>query len=716
MPPERAKILLVDDRRANLLAVEQLLSSPDYEIIQAASGREALAFLLKAECAVILMDVNMPEMDGYETARLIRQNERTRDIPIVFVTAMALDERNVLAGYESGAIDYLMKPLRPEVLRSKVAGFVNLHRARLELKRQAELLREHERREHAHALAALELKTLQHQQAAQRRYRTLVEGLTRAVVWVLDPTTLVPKLVSPSAEPLLGLAPEWWSSSPRTWSDCLPPADLERFLEIVRGLRSGGPSATLEHRIVGAGGRILWFETTVRLITGEDPRSAELHALSTDVTDAVEARESGAFLARASAQLSSSLDPGSTLEAAVRLALERLSDWCVIEVGDAGVDARSLAGHGEATEDAAAREAAAHLSLPFVRAAAAVAPIRARDAFGAGAASLVERLGGAGLLVPLAVQGARVGTLCLFGRHPHRFAPRTVALAEELGRRVAQGIENAQLHEQTRAAVRAREQLLSVASHELRTPISSLSLQARLIHQIVQKMDLPAASRDDLDRRFASVLRQVSRLGSLLNTLLDLARIRNTRLQLELERCDLAEVLRDVGSRFEDALRAEGRILTLALPERLVGRWDRTRVDQLVTNLVANAVKHGGKGAITIGAAIRDGSAVLTVSDTGPGIPVADQARIFEAFAQGREAANGGLGLGLYITRSIVEAHGGALALESSPGRGATFRVELPLDGPAGASVEAPQARAAGDTGEARPPSGQPDGPMTAHG
>lgn len=540
-----------------------------------------------------------------------------------------------------------------------------------------------------------------------------MDGLTRAVVWVLDPTSLVPKLVSPSAEPLLGLAPEWWSSSPRAWSECLPAADRERFLETVRGLRSGGPSATLEHRILGAGGRVRWFETTVRLIAGEEPRSAELHALSTDVTDAVEARESAAFLARASAQLSSSLDPASTLETAVRLAVERLSDWCVIEVGDAGVDARSLAGHREATHDPAAREAAAHLSLPFVRAAAAAAPVRARDAFGAAAAALVERLGGAGLLVPLSIHGARVGTLCLFSRDPHRSAPPGVALAEELGRRVAQGIENAQLHEQTRAAVRAREQLLSVASHELRTPISSLSLQARLIHQLVQKMDLPAAARDDLDRRFASVLRQVSRLGALLNTLLDLARIRSARLQLDLERCDLAEILRDVGSRFDDALRAEDRALTLALPEDLVGRWDRTRIDQLVTNLVANAVKHGGNGAITIGAAIRDGSAVLTVSDTGPGIPVADQARIFEAFAQGREAATGGLGLGLYITRSIVEAHGGAIALESSPGHGATFRVELPLEGPAGATA---QARAAADRGEARSPSEPAGGPMTAHG
>src|SRR5215208_5326700 len=162
---EPARILLVDDQPANLFALEQTLAAPGYELVRAESGAQALAFLLRNDCAVILLDVSMPGMDGYEVARLVRQGPRTRDIPIVFVTAMAQDERDVLGGYESGAIDYLVKPVRPEVLRSKVAGFVALYRARQEIRRQAELLREHERLQHRNTVAELELHALQRQQA-----------------------------------------------------------------------------------------------------------------------------------------------------------------------------------------------------------------------------------------------------------------------------------------------------------------------------------------------------------------------------------------------------------------------------------------------------------------------------------------------------------------------------------------------------------------------
>jgi signal transduction histidine kinase len=108
------------------------------------------------------------------------------------------------------------------------------------------------------------------------------------------------------------------------------------------------------------------------------------------------------------------------------------------------------------------------------------------------------------------------------------------------------------------------------------------------------------------------------------------------------------------------------------------GCWDRTRLEQLVTNLVGNAVKHGGRGSVTVSAAREGQAAVLTVADTGPGIASEEQGRIFDAFAQGSRAGGGGLGLGLYIARSIASAHGGEIKVESAEGRGTTFRVELP--------------------------------------
>jgi signal transduction histidine kinase/DNA-binding response OmpR family regulator len=675
--PDVVRILLVDDQPANLFALEQVLASPGYELVKADSGERALAFLLRADCAVILLDVSMPGMDGYEFARLVRKSPRTRDIPIVFLTAMAQDEVDVLGGYQCGAIDYLLKPVRPEVLRSKVAAFVALYRARDELRRQAERLREHEAREHRHALAELELRSLQRQQAAQRRFQTLVDGLTRAVAWVLDPLTLGPRMVSAASAELLGVEPEWWGAAPRTWAELVHPEDRPRFLEALAGLVPGGAPARLEHRMVSLDGRTRWFETSVRLIVGDEPTTQELHGLSTDVTHAVEVREDAAFLARASAELAGSLEVESTLHTAARLPTPALAEWCLVEWAP-----HVAVAHEDAGRAAAARVVAALLDVERLRSVGAAALVDPRPLLPgeAGRDALAALAPAAALVIPLAPRGVRHGTLCLLASDRGRLERARRSVAAELGRRVAQAVENAALHEQTRAAVLAREQFLSIASHELRTPLTALSLQARMLGHVVDRVSAPGDVREDLRRRIASVQRQVGRLGALTDSVMDLTRIRTARLRLQLEACDLAEVVNDVAGRFEDAVRGEGRCLCVRAEGPLLGRWDRTRLEQLLSNLVSNAVKHGGRGDITIAAARCDGSALVTISDTGPGIPEAEQARIFDAFAQGSRAASGGLGLGLYIARSIAAAHGGRISLASTPGRGTTFRIELPLE------------------------------------
>jgi signal transduction histidine kinase len=217
---------------------------------------------------------------------------------------------------------------------------------------------------------------------------------------------------------------------------------------------------------------------------------------------------------------------------------------------------------------------------------------------------------------------------------------------------------------------------------------------------------------EELRRRVASIQRQVSRLAALANSVLDLSRIRSARLRLELESCDLCEVARDVMARFDDAMKVDGRVLALFAPAPLVGRWDRTRVEQLLSNLVGNAVKHAGRGAITVSAVRSGGVAVVTVADTGPGIPEDEQARIFDAFAQWTRATSGGLGLGLYIARSIAAAHGGRIDLESAPGRGTIFKIGLPLETVQGIEAAAAPGDDAPDSGPAGPRS--PDEPAPA--
>ncbi len=131
---KKSSILLVDDRPENLVALEGLLDGFDLNVIKASSGNEALGLILENEFALVLLDVQMPDMNGFETAELIRGNERSKDLPIIFVTAISKEQKHVFKGYDTGAVDYLFKPLEPEILRSKVKIFPNLHRQKKPLK------------------------------------------------------------------------------------------------------------------------------------------------------------------------------------------------------------------------------------------------------------------------------------------------------------------------------------------------------------------------------------------------------------------------------------------------------------------------------------------------------------------------------------------------------------------------------------------------------
>ncbi|HEX8919995.1 MAG TPA: response regulator, partial [Pyrinomonadaceae bacterium] len=139
---DKINILIVDDNPTNLLALETILQGPDRNLVRATSGDEALRYLLNDEVAVILLDVYMPGIDGLETAALIRGREKSRDIPIIFLTADSTGNRHIAKGYSLGAVDYILKPVEPDILRSKVAVFVELFKKTEEIKRQAELLHE----------------------------------------------------------------------------------------------------------------------------------------------------------------------------------------------------------------------------------------------------------------------------------------------------------------------------------------------------------------------------------------------------------------------------------------------------------------------------------------------------------------------------------------------------------------------------------------------
>ena len=228
-----------------------------------------------------------------------------------------------------------------------------------------------------------------------------------------------------------------------------------------------------------------------------------------------------------------------------------------------------------------------------------------------------------------------------------------------------------------RRAVSARDEFLSIASHELKTPLTSLQLQVQSLLAAAED-DRPLTG-DRVQRKLESIVRSSDRLTELVDRLLDITRLTTGRLSLQLEDVDLAALVRDVVSRHRDLLEDARTPLVVDCPPSLVGRWNRERLSMVLSNLLTNAIKYGDHREIRVAVEEDGGDAVVRVTDHGIGISPADHERIFERFERAvPERHYGGFGLGLWLSRQIVEALRGSVEVESAPGQGSTFTVRLP--------------------------------------
>jgi signal transduction histidine kinase/FixJ family two-component response regulator len=410
-----------------------------------------------------------------------------------------------------------------------------------------------------------------------------------------------------------------------------------------------------------------------------------------------------AFLAEASRKLGGSLNYDETLELAARAPLPQAADWCVITaLTEWPHKPRVLVCHVDPLLEARARQQLTQFP-PEGRSEATAARVvkngvrewtSAESALATGAgreadAELVRALGYAsGLCLPLCAHGRNMGAMTLVrARDGGRFGDDDVAFAEELAARAAMAIDNASLYRQAREAIRARDEFLLVASHELNTPLATLTLQLNdVLPGLAPGQTGPGAAP------LASVMaqggmgtarRQVQRLSRLVNNLLDVSRITARRLELTLMEVDLVAATREVIEQLGPELVKAKCPISLQAPESadaVVGRWDPLRIAQIATNLISNALKYGAGKPIEVAIDCDSEKARLRVCDHGIGISASDVDRIFELFERSASARHfGGLGLGLYITRQLVEAHGGHIRVTSKPDDGSTFVVELPL-------------------------------------
>lgn len=374
----KSKILVVDDLKENILALTSLLQDEDAEVMSATSGEEALELMLTNDFAIALLDVQMPNMDGFELAEIMRSTEKTRSIPIIFVTAAGNDLQRVFKGYEAGAVDFLHKPLFPKIVLSKVRVF-------LSLEKQKNLLQE----------------------------------------------------------------------------------KLEKIQETEKSLQE---------------------------------------------------------------------------------------------------------------------------------------------------------------------------------------------------------------------ALRSRDEFLSIASHELNTPLTTLKMQIQIMEKRVEKYGVEIAfAPENIHKFLTNAGKGVERLIHLVGDMLDISRVSTGRLSLEIKRTDLSQLVRENCDRHMPFLSLAGCTVSMKIDDHLEVDIDRFRIEQVITNLLANAAKYAPGTSVEVSLKKEKKMIVLCVADKGPGIPELAQAKVFERFERVTEDSSiGGLGLGLYISKEIVELHHGKISVGNTQGGGATFRVELP--------------------------------------
>lgn len=679
------KILVVDDRVEGVLAVQAVLDSPNYKIVTASSGAEALKHLLRDDFAVILLDVQMPLMNGFETAEIIKTREKSRDIPIIFMSAINQDEQYVYQGYKAGAVDYLLKPFDPYILRSKVSVFVDIFLKKRLINEQSQTIYENEVKAHAATLSHLELEGL-------KRYQNLADSIPQIVFRIK--TNGIYEYFNKVWFEYTGMNPEY--SFEMKWKDVIHPNDLEMLINLFDKVQIDKESE-IECRILNKFGEFRWH--LIRIHPEYTWNTNEIKSwlgTATDIEDRKKLEDTQRFLSQAGEILVSSLDSNYIFESISKLSVPYMADWCSFDImNDEEVMDNVITYHRDPhkiskakmlhelywnhpnSEDDILKVLASGKALVYKEAGKKI--IKESD-LSEEQMNLAEELSDTTfLIIPLIAHGHSLGTLsfAIYGVGK-TYSREDVALGEELGRRVALALENAKLYLFSQRAIEVRNDFLSIASHELNTPITSVKLQLQMVSRTLNSKKEEVFPVDRFKKSIDTSVKQVDRLINLVQVLLDVSRIQSGQFNFVFDKVNVSDMVSDVIDRHKELIQTYSCNLSVSNKANIFVIWDKTRMEQVLTNLINNAVKYA-PGKIEIEATDEIDHVKIAVRDYGIGIPSDKIHRIFDRFERGNSPESvSGLGLGLYIVKQIIEGHHGKIEIQSVPGVGSCFSVLVP--------------------------------------
>lgn len=489
----------------------------------------------------------------------------------------------------------------------------------------------------------------------------------------------------------------------RTVRDLFPRLAEQFEGALRRTLQSGEPVSNqlLAGQLgVGSGPSWQWLASVypVRVGAGE---IVAIGALVTDITARRHDEEVRRFLAEAGELLVASLDYRTTLESVAKLAVPYLADWCSINLVEEDEALVSVAiSHADPTKVELARKLRRHYPLdansnrvvnrvlrtgrPELMPEVDPGVISATSVDDADVELLSALQPVSYICVPLVARGRTLGAITFLSAESGRtYGEPDLAVALDLARRAALAVDNARLYREARRAIETRDRFLTIAAHELRTPITTVRGNTELLLRRVQRTAVPL-DRAWLDERLQRLMTGVDRLQALAARVLDLNNLQAGLYSLTREQVDLVALVRSLTERqraaFQD--RVSTRLVTSFPSYPILGFWDPLRLEQVFVNLLHNAAKYQpGGGTVSVSIEDEDHDAVVRVADQGIGIAEDDLKRLFNPFARADTAvANqiSGIGLGLYISSQLVNLHGGTLTATSVVGKGSEFVVRLP--------------------------------------